>query len=973
MHCRVCVEQRGCVHHVSKSAPCLGFVALPSAPTFYTFEQLPHLFVAPRVAVVDSINHFTEVFEDRSFLQSERRSTHGLGRVRARNGRYSYATESYVGHLVPRAIRGVYYVPHIYRVAGFVDQLQKQGGDKGVKIFQMARDSYVRMLDETLSTLKQKVANSNMQAAGKSRLLAKLDSDFAEARRLGVYFPLVRYGNYWLRDGKGKNGAFYMFESAVERDVFAKQLAREQGKTLDELMINQDMDIGNDLDSLRQKTTKGTEASGMLKSIFELIDKGGTQDIAQLKSDVYQLYLYTLPDSSMRRRFIRRKAKTGFNTDALRNYASTQTTAINQLARLKYRDSIELALSSADDELEGSGTDKTRLQTVVNEIRRRVQSEMNPTSPDDIVDQFASMGNKLVFYYMMTSPKTALIQLTQLPIVGLPVLASKYGWGKVSALAVKHMNLFRTLGTTRTTSTGDVVTEWGAPSMQNSSYITNNPNPARKALLSRAWEVLNDRGVFMDTLTSDLVARSNGPSVKQDSLFSLRTMANFMSGAFHHTERITREIMAMSAFELAYDAAIAKKMSPEEAMRSALREAESLTKEGLFNYTQFNKPRLARIPALRPATQFLTFPLQMTSYLIRNAWGHIKASPAATRKESMQQLWGTMGMTALFAGITGLPLYGAIMGALDAYKEFIRADLEDDDDELKDLYDPSNPLGRVNSDLWFRGWFLNNYFGPGSEFAKSLGLSETQALTLSRAAEYGPLSAFTDVNLSASTGINIFGGLWFADDSLSATNRSAFEGMLLKLGGPLASMGANIAGAIDDFEAGSIDRGLEKLTPAFFRGALAAYRQSQEGQQTSKQYPILGEEFYTPVKLLFKSLGFQSTTEAELQDAGFLATKLQAEIDAERNRLLGQVSRAIQEAAEDPLNQDKQRALQELMARIDEFNMLNAFNPIEQESVATSVKNRAESRAMSSNGVPLNTPYGPLIYPMLRPWEYPRE
>jgi hypothetical protein len=849
------------------------------------------------------------------------------------------------------------------------DKLEKQGGKQGIEIFQMARDDYVRMLDESLATLNQMIANSSMDAAGKSRLLAKINADFAEAKKIGVYFPLVRYGNYWLRVGKGKKGAFYMFESGVDRDVFAKRLAREQGKTLDELMISQDMDIGNDLDSLRQTTTTGTAASGMLKSIFELIDKGGTQDVAQLKSDVYQLYLYTLPDSSMRRRFIRRKAKTGFNTDALRNYASTQTTAINQLARLKYRDSIELALSSANDELEGRGTDKTRLQTVVNEIRRRVQLEMNPASPDDIVDQFASMGNKLVFYYMMTSPKTALIQFTQLPIVGLPVLARKYGWGKSMAMAVKHLNVFKTLSTTRSDQNGRVVTEWGAPSIQNSDYITKNPDANKRKVLADAWEDLENRGVYMQTYISDLTERGRTPTAEQDPLFSLRTLTNFMSGLFHHTERLAREVMAMSAFELAYDAAIAKKVDPKDAFRNAVVDAEKLTKEGLFNYSQFNKPSLFRAPLGRVAFQFMTFPLQMTSYLIRNSWGVIKASPGSTRKESMQLLFGTVGMTALFAGATGLPLYGAMMGLLDAYKESLRADMEDDDDmeAFRDLYDPSNPLGRMNSDLWFRSWFLNQYFGPGSDIANALDLSNTQAEALSRGAEFGPVSAFTDLNVAVSTGLN---GLWFSDDTPSDTARGAFEAFALKFGGPLFSMGSNIAAAMDDFEEGQTLRGWEKLSPAMFRGLLSSYRQSQEGQLTRQGDVIMDREFYTTTKLLFRGLGFQSTTEAELQKAGILANQMKQEIEGERNRIIAKADRVLRAYVDAPLDTAKRTAWEEYAREITEFNLVNAFFPIENDTILKSVDGKARVRAMSILGVDMTDRLAPFLYPMLRPGEF---
>jgi hypothetical protein len=194
--------------------------------------------------------------------------------------------------------------------------------------------------------------------------------------------------------------------------------------------------------------------------------------------------------------------------------------------------------------------------------------------------------------------------------------------------------------------------------------------------------------------------------------------------------------------------------------------------------------------------------------------------------------------------------------------------------------------------------------------------------------------------------------------------------MLLKFGGPLASLGSNMAGALDDFEGGDVQRGLEKLTPAFFRGSLAAYRQSQEGQKTKQGFQVMDREFYTTTKLLFKGLGFQSTTEAEVQEAGFLAMKFQRAVEAERNKLVDLAGKAIMASADDPLNAAKTRKLQEVLEQITEFNMLNAFVPITPSTLDTSITNKAESRAMSSNGISLDSKFAPIIYPMLKPELY---
>jgi hypothetical protein len=63
-----------------------------------------------------------------------------------------------------------------------------------------------------------------------------------------------------------------------------------------------------------------------------------------------------------------------------------------------------------------------KLSAFVDEIAMRAAAEMSPAAPGEFNwDSVASVANQAVFYYMLTSPKSALVQMTQLPVVGLPV------------------------------------------------------------------------------------------------------------------------------------------------------------------------------------------------------------------------------------------------------------------------------------------------------------------------------------------------------------------------------------------------------------------------------------------------------------------------------------------------------------------------------------------------------------------------
>jgi hypothetical protein len=520
-----------------------------------------------------------------------------------------------------------------YTMEGW-DKLGKYGKGKGHEIYKMAKDTYENTFNQHLKLLTDKINKSNIPGTAsnpntpKGKLIAEITKNFQEAMKMGVYFPLMRYGNYWLRIGKGKSGEFYMFESATARNYYAAKRAEESGKTLDEMVESQEFDVGDDLRDLRKEFE---DSSQMLKDIFKALEdssqvdpntgKAGISDVDALKDQVYQMYLMTLPERDIRRKFTHRQGKTGFSADVIRNFIVSQHTAANQLSRLAYSDKLRLAIGSAYAELAGN-PDRLKLSAFVDEIAMRAAAEMSPAAPGEFNwDSVASVANQAVFYYMLTSPKSALVQMTQLPVVGLPVLSAEYGVGKATATALRYSNLFNKLGTTKKDANGDIITSWGEPSINDSGYVNKHPDPAYRATLKRAWEAAQDKDIFMSTYAADMTARAKVPTQRYQggAMRVLRWTGNLMGGAFHHLERITREIMYMSSFELEYARQIEQGAKPADAEKAAINKAVDLVYESLFNYTQYNKPRLMKAGAIpKIATQFMTYPLQMTSYLVRN-------------------------------------------------------------------------------------------------------------------------------------------------------------------------------------------------------------------------------------------------------------------------------------------------------------------------------------------------------------------
>jgi hypothetical protein len=873
-----------------------------------------------------------------------------------------------------------------YTIEGW-EQLGKYGNGEGHEIFKMAKDAYKDTFDLHQQLLIDKITKANIPGqvnnpnTPKGKLIAQITQTFQEAQQLGIYFPLMRYGNFWLRIGKGKSGEFHMFESATARNNYARQRAEEAGKTYEDVLTDQSFEVGDDLNQIRNEVM---ESSQMLKDIFKALEDGsvvdpttgkaGITDIDAVKDQVYQMYLMTLPDRDIRRKFTHRQGKTGFSADVLRNFITSQHTAANQLSRLAYADDVRLALGSAYAELAGN-PDALKLRAFVDEIAIRATAEMTPQVPGEFNwDALANIGNQAVFYYMLTSPKSALVQMTQLPIVGLPVLAAEYGTIKAAATAARYSNLFNKFGTTKRDANGNVTTKWGEPSINDSAYVNKHPNLNYRRILKRAWEAGQDKDLFMSTYASDMTARAQAPTAEYQGLPSkgFHAILNFMGGAFHHLERISRETMYMSAFELEFARSKEQGLNDNEAATKAIDVATKLVYESLFNYTQYNKPRLMKAnAATKLGTQFMTYPLQMTSYLVRNFYGMLPYLNKEDKRDAAIKFFGTLGMTWLFAGVVGLPGYSMILGLAEGLREALRPEMGDEDEDLfYDENDEGNPLGKRNLKLWFEEWLIPTYFGSGSDLATALGLTEEQALTLQRSVKMGPISGLTDLNIAASTSLD---GMWFREDVPAATSREAWQNFLIGLAGPFGSMGEQMFAALDDYNNGELNKALEKISPAFIRGLITANRLREEGLKTSSGDQIRDAEWYTTGKLLAQSLGFQSTEVAEIQKKNFRAKQMVRTIEKERTKVLRDLDKAYVRYNENPTEANDE-AIDEAYTAIAEYNYKNqAVLPITQDTIISSLSGKAKRRAIAEEGLSVDPRLANTVFELTEKTRVPQE
>jgi hypothetical protein len=157
-------------------------------------------------------------------------------------------------------------------------------------------DLYRVLLEDRLKLLKVP-GKDNDPSTPRGHLMAEIKKIYEAGLKFEPYFPLMRYGDYWLRIGKGKSGEFYMFENPIHRELFLKQRIRKlqaEGDTRSEKEMREDefLESGNDLRSLRERSS---ENSQLLKNVLNAIGSAQygltAEEVESLKDQVYQLYL----------------------------------------------------------------------------------------------------------------------------------------------------------------------------------------------------------------------------------------------------------------------------------------------------------------------------------------------------------------------------------------------------------------------------------------------------------------------------------------------------------------------------------------------------------------------------------------------------------------------------------------------------------------------------------------------------------
>ena len=611
-------------------------------------------------------------------------------------------------------------------------------------------------------------------APGQQKTISKLSKDF-EKHKLKFYHPLLRRGEFWLRyDEVGKDGEKTPVVKAFENP-------RERLQAIEKLKGRKDIDVDSIDISTRPRAGGNVSIpdSALMNSIMNGIEGYGKnsnltdEQIKELQEQIYETYLDMFPSESIRQQSRKREGYPGYIEDVVFAFGDTASRMINQLTNLEYRPEIGSALE--DIRLQAERSKDDNLVMVSNNVNSPEQTKfyMNPTA-----NRFAAAAGYMSYlWYIGGNVSSALVNLTQVPGVALPMLGGDFGNAKAAKAVEKATAMFLRGSFDNNREYWPDWTMYAGKDFDQTKY---------GRLFERLLETATvRRGAGFETsqLEEGIKTDESGLLGK----FSQSKVNAWLGWTFQNSERANREITAVAAYDLALD----KGMSREDAIQYAI----DLTVKVHSHALPEAGPQIFQDNFGKVAFTFKRFAqaqIYIESRLFLQAMNMTQASPEE-KSIARKQLLGIYGMMFMLAGAQGMPLYGAA--------NLLATMLYDDDDVP---YDFDEAVRSAIGDLGYKG----------------------------------PLNKILNVDIASRTGFN---GLLWREDPRRLAEVGFPQYFVEHFFGPGWSIVVNAGRGLNDFSQGNIMRGFENTTPSFVRNIFKSMRVATEGARTRQGTKIIDD------------------------------------------------------------------------------------------------------------------------------------
>jgi hypothetical protein len=493
--------------------------------------------------------------------------------------------------------------------------------------------------------------NAIPQKAGREylTLVEKMKAQF-ESNRIPFYLPLQRSGEYWV-SFQDKNG---------ERVVLARESQREAEQLVDAISKLGGTNIQR-YSKLSQITRRSVPPTGFMAEVVRDLNTAGVSD--EVINGIYQSYLSLFPAESLKQQFRPREGILGYDNDVVQGFANIGSRMAHQLANMEYSTDIGNALKGVREVFEANPTMYNR--DIMENITAQEEFLANP-----VAAPWAARTSYFSYLSFITgNVSSAVVNLTQLPIVVYSMLGGKYGFGEAASAMSRATKMYF------------------AGSKDNNSEFMPDWTFGLKAKgeYAELYKQAVDRSALRRGVGYDLTEM--GKSRTKDYTGIRSKIEHGLGFMFQNSERFNREVTLIAAFDLARKSGKSVQEAIDEAIKlntdshsHALADAGPRWFQNNFGKVMFTFKRFAQAQ------------IYLTSRLAYQAFA---GESPEVRRVAQKQLTGIFGMAYLFAGAQGMPLYGAANLLVSA----LNAALGDDDE----LFDFDESVREAIGDMGYKG------------------------------------------------------------------------------------------------------------------------------------------------------------------------------------------------------------------------------------------------------------------------------
>jgi hypothetical protein len=768
-------------------------------------------------------------------------------------------------------------------------------GESGQSVYNQMRDTYKKMYDQVKDVLDARIDSVLEDKGTANKVKAEVYQRLFASGSIEPYFPLTRSGKYWLSysavDPRYGNKEFYVeaYETSYARDQAIKELKADPKAKADDIQK---------FANANQINYRKAPATSFVNGVLRTLEANKVN--ADVTEEVMRLFLNTLPETSFAQSFRRRKGTLGFQHDAIGALRTKTFSLSRQLSNMEYGQKFEKLRAEIKDYVRSQGNNEETVR-YMDELDARIDYAISPNVP-----QWSKLATSFGFNMTLGfNVSSAIVNLAQVPLVVMPYLGGKYGYGVTSVAIGRASRIFANSGFDREvemlvpTDKGEKKVKVKAfPSMDNYDF---SKHPELKHLETLV-KVAGARGQLNRSQIYDIL------DVGEEN--NLLTKVNAASGfVFHHGERMNRQVALIAAYELELnqmrkDGRKLDAKAEQEAADYAVYVTE-LTNGGTAAAAA---PRIAQGPLGKVLFMYKRYGVSMYYMLFKTARDALKDEKPEVRKAAMKQIAGIYASAALIAGASGVPMFGVAAMIYNIFKG-------DDDDDM------DTAARKWMGELYYSG-LGNAVFGV--EIANRVGLSD----------------------------------LLFRDTTTRPSD-SVMLSLMEQAGGPVLGVASRIERGIKLIGEGHTERGIEQMLPSAMGNMMKAMRFGTEGANTLRGDPITGE--IGPWNTFAQFFGFAPAEYTRQLEINSSLKNIERKTMEDRTKLLRNFYIATR-------NGDGQERAEVLKKMLD-FNKKHPTAAITPDTIDNSMAQHMRTTSEMYHGITLNKSLRPELMRNIREYD----